>query len=569
MWSIEKERTIDHLMSELLKQENRALLEFLGEGVLFPLNKPGKECNVKNTRAITLLNVSRKILSIVILERIYPDVEKYLSAGQCGFRRHRSAAEITWTYSWLESIAEKYKHIIHIMGIDMSKAFDTINRKTMLNVLKPIIKDSEHRLIRVLLANTTLRTRIKQHYGEKFTTVAGTPQGDGLSPILFIIYLENALRNLRASMDLQEICQNEQGLIKLYIELCYADDVDFVSTEKPTLDEIQDGAKIVFSGTNLQVNDDKTDFREIGDNRHSVKNFKKLGTKFIPEEALIYRMQQAYQGLRAMITIWKNKPDIVSVPTRIRLYNAYVQTILVFNLCSCPLTQSQVSRLDAFHRKQLRYILGYRYPDRITNAALYKNTNTERLSVKIQECRLHLFQRLLTLRQDTPANKIMDLYFDMKANHSDTKRGTARTSLHKLLQKDLSRVGCIFKTKSDLTFLRKLTPLQWKHLKKYIMESIRDEWKNQDDEIIRQRAEKNKDKINPDTTGQPAHKRAKIPRSNKRTIEDTQLYTYSLSDVRKAAEEEIRQMKKKRRLQNDAQMTQDPNTNSHIRIEIT
>ena len=42
------------------------------------------------------------------------------------------------------------------------------------------------------------------------------------------------------------------------------------------------------------------------------------------------------------------------------------------------------------------------------------------------------------------------------------------------------------------------------------------------------------------------------------------------SDVRKAAEEEIRQTKKKRRLQNnDAQMTQDPNTNSHIRIEIT
>ena len=49
----------------------------------------------------------------------------------------------------------------------------------------------------------------------------------------------------------------------------------------------------------------------------------------------------------------------------------------------------------------------------------------------------HLFQRLLTLRQDTPANKIMDLYFDLKANHSETnKRDIARTSLHKLLQKD-------------------------------------------------------------------------------------------------------------------------------------
>ena len=55
-----------------------------------------------------------------------------------------------------------------------------------------------------------------------FTSNIGTPQGDSLSPVLFIIYLENALRKTR-----DEISNDLQNL-----NLAYADDVDFVSSTR-------------------------------------------------------------------------------------------------------------------------------------------------------------------------------------------------------------------------------------------------------------------------------------------------------------------------------------------------
>ena len=56
-----------------------------------------------------------------------------------------------------------------------------------------------------------------------FLANVGTPQGDSLSPVLFIVYLETALRKIR------EINRIEEGLPT---EKAYADDVDFISMVK-------------------------------------------------------------------------------------------------------------------------------------------------------------------------------------------------------------------------------------------------------------------------------------------------------------------------------------------------
>ena len=87
---------------------------------------------------------------------------------------------------------------ITITEIDMSAAFDTIDRATLLNILETIIEEDELRLVRFLLSNTCLNIRIGGTKEEKkFTSNIGTPQGDSLSPILFGVYLENALKEVR------------------------------------------------------------------------------------------------------------------------------------------------------------------------------------------------------------------------------------------------------------------------------------------------------------------------------------------------------------------------------------
>ena len=79
----------------------------------------------------------------------------------------------------------------------MSKAFDTVNRLKLINMLEPHIPKSEFNLIKLLLQNTTLQVKNGKIKGEKFISNIGVPQGDCLSPKLFTFYLDQVLKKSR------------------------------------------------------------------------------------------------------------------------------------------------------------------------------------------------------------------------------------------------------------------------------------------------------------------------------------------------------------------------------------
>ena len=86
---------------------------------------------------------------------------------------------------------------MHVLGIDISRAFDTIRRDKQITVLGSFLGESELRIIRMRLTETTLEPRLKWGKCPIFTSTIGTPQVDSLSPVLLVIYLEAALRYLR------------------------------------------------------------------------------------------------------------------------------------------------------------------------------------------------------------------------------------------------------------------------------------------------------------------------------------------------------------------------------------
>ena len=105
-------------------------------GVLIAIQKLGKKKGLpSNLRPITLLNSLRKALSIVTLNRIRPQVEEYLSKNQW-IPTDRSTSDVIWTHRWLAAKALKEKTTIKISCIDMSAAFDTINRRHLLDYTK-------------------------------------------------------------------------------------------------------------------------------------------------------------------------------------------------------------------------------------------------------------------------------------------------------------------------------------------------------------------------------------------------------------------------------------------------
>ena len=212
----------------------------------------------------------------------------------------------------------------------MSRAFDTIRGDKLLTVLETFVNDSELRIIRMLLADTTLEPILKRGKGSSFATTIDTPQGDSLSPVLFVIYLEAALRDLRHNLP-----QRSLKDINMTHYIAFADDVDFITNSNVFLDEVQRLAPGCLLKWHLIMNESKTEHTNIHRrNTRDVEQWRKtrkLGSLLGDVEDVTRRKQIATVAFQRMWPLWVRKRNISEV-LRLRLYNAFIVQVLTYNM---------------------------------------------------------------------------------------------------------------------------------------------------------------------------------------------------------------------------------------------
>ena len=442
----------------------------LGLGTLIALQKPNKKKGPPgNLRPIVLLTALRKAVSLLTLKRISHRVNTFLSDNQSGFRAGRSTADAVWCHKWLAATVQKYKYVIEILGIDMSKAFDTIQRHRLLAVLETFLLPDDLRLVRLLIANTTLSVRLGGFESSPFHTTIGTPQGDSLSPVLFVVYLDAALRDVLATAPHR--CPADSTLP---IDIIYADDTDFVSTSSAWLAQLEPLAATVLRQWNLHVNAEKTEHTKLTRQQDRVSEewrmTKKLGSLIGDDEDITRRKQLATASYRAMYSLWKRR-TLVREELRLRLYNAFVMPVLLYNSGTWAPTSVAEAQLDSFHRRQLRSLIGISWPQTISNAALYKRCKAQPISNFVRLARWRLFGHILRMPDGCPAVAAMINYYQVKET---VWRGRPRTTLPIVLSRDLQRVGRRgLKTLSDLLSLREIAQGrgEWKDLCKDVCKS--------------------------------------------------------------------------------------------------
>ena len=421
----------------------------INNGNMRTLPKPGKPKGPrKNLRPVTLLNTVRKTLSLITLDRIKEKVDTYLSANQSGFRPFRSTADVVWTHRWLAAKTALSDIDIKITGIDMSSAFDTIDRKRLLEILETFLEEDEIRLIQFLLSNTHISIKVSGATTElPFLANVGTPQGDSLSPVLFIIYLEAALKEVRELPDQKEP--------HLPTEVAYADDVDFVSTIKhKDIRQVQE----VLAKYNLLVNEEKTEYtkikRESKKEEESWRKVKKVGSLLGDEEDIERRKKLATVVMNKMDKIWIRK-DKISKKRKLNLYRALVKSILLYNCGTWGVTKAEENKLDAFHRKQLKRILGIKYPKKISNKNLYRETKEKPISETMREARWKLLGHILRRPEEIPANMAMIFYYNDGISGKKFK-GARRTTLPEVLNSDLEKLQNEFQHLKDHNYCARL-----------------------------------------------------------------------------------------------------------------
>lgn len=163
------------IYDELAAIYNYIFLEHSSEsdlniGHIICLNKSnGKPPTVSNSRPICLVNVTRKILSKIVLLR-EDSLESYLSHSQAAFHKKRSTSDVLWSYKFVMATVVRYQEIFYVMGLDLAKAFDTVDREKLLEIVSSLVDESEFRIIRYLLADVHCIIKLNDIFSDSFSS---------------------------------------------------------------------------------------------------------------------------------------------------------------------------------------------------------------------------------------------------------------------------------------------------------------------------------------------------------------------------------------------------------------
>ena len=186
-------RPLLDVCNKMLKGEKPSIWT---KSIIIPLPKKGDLSVPPNYRGISLTPIAAKIYNKLLLNRIRPHIEPMLRKNQNGFRPNRSTtAQILALRRLVEGI--KMKNLPAVLTfVDFKKAFDSIHRGKMLEILKAYgIPETIVSAIGMMYRDTEAQVISPDGETEFFSILAGVLQGDTLAPLLFIIVLDYAFKN--------------------------------------------------------------------------------------------------------------------------------------------------------------------------------------------------------------------------------------------------------------------------------------------------------------------------------------------------------------------------------------
>ena len=204
-------------------------------GTMFPLPKvKGLTCNSDKYRAITLSNCLLKLLDLIILSSQSSTL--YTDALQFGFKQECSTSMCTTMLNEVCRMFVSKRSNVYTLLLDASKAFDRVHYIKLFELL--INRGMNAMFIRFMLklyTNQTLRINWQNTLSAEFHVTNGVRQGGVLSPVLFIVYIDELLQKLRHSGYGCYVGPHFLGA------LAYADDIVLIS---PTLSGLKSMANI-------------------------------------------------------------------------------------------------------------------------------------------------------------------------------------------------------------------------------------------------------------------------------------------------------------------------------------
>ena len=414
------------------------------------------DCN--NYRGISLLSVTGKVIAKLVLNRLHKLAEELYPESQCGFRPGRSTTDMIFCVRQLMEKSREQRQPLHIAFIDLTKAFDLVDRDSLFKVLS---KSGCPPTVLSLIKSFHIGMRGKIQYdgdvSDSFPVNRGVKQGCVLAPTLFGIYFAYVFRiafaNVSNRAGVSLLTRDDGNFFSLArfkaksrVEECivreflYADDAAICATSADQLQELLDGFASACQKFGLTISLKKTvtlsvnqthDFHINETTLQHVNSFTYLGSTMTSNLCLDKELSTRLGRAAAIFgklekRVWRNKH--LTTSTKVRVYEACVVSVLLYGSASWTTYRRQEDRLSAFHTRNLRAILGVTWKDKMTNETLFSITNSRPLSSQLK------FNRL---RWTGHAHRMSRTRLPHKLLHSVLKEGTRPIGRPRLRYKDV------------------------------------------------------------------------------------------------------------------------------------
>ena len=144
--------------------------------------------------------ISGKVIAHVIADRLHNLLESpelyQIFEDQDGFRRRRGTRDAIFALKMALHRRREHQKDSWVLFIDLIKAFDTVDRPAMLKVLLKFgAPPSLCKVVEKLYTNCEIELSFGSCRGTIPSTI-GVKQGDNMAPVLFIFFMQAAMRSL-------------------------------------------------------------------------------------------------------------------------------------------------------------------------------------------------------------------------------------------------------------------------------------------------------------------------------------------------------------------------------------
>ena len=354
------------------------------QGLIIKLPKKGNLKQCKNWRGITLLPITSKVPSRVIIDRIRSGVDKYLRNEQTGFRKGRGITEQIFTLRNIIKQANEWQATLYLNFIDFEKASDSVHRDSLWRIMRAYgIPEKLTNLVKAFYDDFKCAVIHQGETSEWFDIKTGVKQGCIMSGFLFLMMVDWVLR--------RTVRNGETGIRWKFTskldDLDFADDLVLTASTKQNIQLKTDRLCRVAQRVGLKVNSQKTKVMRInsrnddriyinGEDVEDVDKFVYLGATLTKSGAgmgdMENRISKWRNAYRQLTKIWNSHK--IKRSTKLKLYKSLVLSVLLYGSETWKMTKGDKRKLNTFQTKCLRRIMKIKWQEHISNEELLIRT---------------------------------------------------------------------------------------------------------------------------------------------------------------------------------------------------